>query len=143
VISELEVRTHSANHPAEISLRNQDWHLILDWRGSASLFNWQQDPEERLNQTDVAGLLPLRSSLNARLRAAVGQSVLPWLNLGYLKPLDLPDQTFIQQLAARKSPWPATGRPIGSSQALFKHAISQKPNMPEQQERENLRSLPY
>ncbi|HUY13479.1 MAG TPA: sulfatase [Terriglobia bacterium] len=143
VISELEVRTHSANRPAEISLRNQDWHLILDSRGSASLFNWQQDPEERLNQADVAGLLDLRASLNARLRAAVGQSVLPWLNLGYLKPLDLPGQAFIQQLAARKSPWPAAGRPIGSSQALFKHATSQKPNMPEQQERENLRSLPY
>ncbi len=143
VISELEVRAHSANRPAEISLRNQDWHLILDSRGAASLFNWQQDLEERLNQANVAGLLNLRASLNARLRAAVGQSVLPWLNLGYLKPLNLPSQTFIQQLAARKSPWPGSGRPIGSSQALFNHAISQRPNAPKQPEEDDLRSLPY
>jgi arylsulfatase A-like enzyme len=143
VISELEVRSHRLPRAAQISLSTEDWHYILDSGNSASLFNAPQDPAERLNLVKTPSLMPVRNALEEKLRAQIAHSTLPWLNLGYLKPLGQPGATFIEQLAARKFPWPESGRPIGTSQALFTHATSENPKLPTLQEDENLRSLPY
>ncbi|MGH9455253.1 MAG: sulfatase-like hydrolase/transferase, partial [Terriglobia bacterium] len=143
VISELVVETPGANRPSMLSLRTPQWHFVRDTGGHTSLYNWQRDPAEHINQADVASLQSVRESLNQSLRSGLARSVLPWRNLRYFKPLDLSQQTFLQQIAARKTPWPDTGRPIGSSQTLFTHATTRKPNSPQRSEEDNLRSLPY
>ncbi|MGH9431257.1 MAG: sulfatase-like hydrolase/transferase [Terriglobia bacterium] len=143
VTSELVVETPGGNRPSILSLRTPQWHFMVDSSGDVSLYNWQQDPDEHINQADVKSLQTARQSLEQSLRSGLARSALPWRNLHYLVPLDLPQQTFLQQIAARNAPWPDTGRPIGSSQALFKHATTQKPTTPKQQEEDNLRSLPY
>jgi arylsulfatase A-like enzyme len=143
VVSELQVRGRPPGSAAEMSLVTPDWHLIVGSGGETCLFEWQKDRDERANETSAPVESELQNSLRESLRAAVARSTFPWLNLNYLKPLNLPGETFIQQIAARKSPWPVAGSPIGSVQSLFTHATVEKPAKPSQEQQDNLRSLPY
>lgn len=72
-----------------ISVTTPQWHYILDAHGQTQLFNWVEDPQEKLNLTSS----PEGSKVSENFRRIVREQVMstnrPWRGLDYLQPVGL------------------------------------------------------
>lgn len=131
---------------AAISMTTSRWHYLQDSTGSAELYAWPRDPQEKVNLADSPAHQGVVEEMRRRLFERVGLSLKPWRRPEYLVALDRPGYSFLRDVAIDGplfgSPTPGRRR-VGATQAYFTNKSTLQPRRPSQAEQDLLRNLPY
>lgn len=145
-VSEVSADIHTPNSAGAVSLMTSEWHYLQNSRGSAELYHWPTDRQEKNNLTASREYDGLVQALQERLRQYVGRSLQPWAGQEYLQALDRPGRPFVQEVQSHQGPsrsLPAAELAVGTCQAQFIPAPSIKRRRPGPADEDLLRTLPY
>jgi len=146
VVSELTLGQPPAPEPPSISVVTAKWHMLHDARGRAELYDWQNDPAEKVNLAASAEYQRTVEELYGLLWKLIGDSYRPWHQPEYLFALDRPGRSFLRAMAfdSGRGFSFSRGEPrIGMAQAVFGPDTSHATHRTSPSEEELLRSLPY
>jgi len=144
-VSELIQNAGVETRTASASLMTSRWQCIHDSSGRAELYQWNADPQEKLDLSADPKYDQTLHSLHVLLQGMLGTSLRPWRGPEYLFALDQPGYSFQREALfgeAFHSPPSPHDRPVGTAQALFAPDASATPK-PLPPDVDLVNSLPY
>jgi arylsulfatase A-like enzyme len=145
-VSALIPNLQGPERKAYITLMTGEWHYLEDSRGSAELYHWATDPQEKTNLIESPEHQGTVRELRARLREQVGFSVRPWRGSEYLSALDQPGYIFLHEIGFARE-WqaqpPSPQLRTGFAQSALGPGDSPSRRRPVERDEDLLRSLPY